>query len=136
MFILGVKGPMETKTMFKAWVTLGLIAVTVLLWQLSRIGRRPSNYPPGPPTLPLIGNLHQMPTKNAHLQFQKWAKEYGPVYSLMLGAKVAIVLSSDVVVKDLLDKRSSIYSGRPELYMGQEIMSGGYRPLFMVWALL
>ncbi|OTA08260.1 hypothetical protein A9Z42_0092360 [Trichoderma parareesei] len=81
-----------------------------------------------------------MPTKNAHLQFQKWAQEYGPVYSLMLGTKVAIVLSSDVAVKDLLDKRSSIYSGRPELYMGQEIMSGGYRPLFMgnnsVWKMV
>ncbi|ETR99696.1 putative cytochrome P450 [Trichoderma reesei RUT C-30] len=126
--------------MSKTWAVLGLGAVTFLLWRLSRIGRRPSNYPPGPPTLPLIGNLHQMPTKNAHLQFQKWAQEYGPVYSLMLGTKVAIVLSSDVAVKDLLDRRSSIYSGRPELYMGQEIMSGGYRPLFMgnnsVWKMV
>jgi hypothetical protein len=125
-----------TESMSKTWAVLGLGAVTFLLWRLSRIGRRPSNYPPGPPTLPLIGNLHQMPTKNAHLQFQKWAQEYGPVYSLMLGTKVAIVLSSDVAVKDLLDRRSSIYSGRPELYMGQEIMSGGYRPLFMVQYLL
>lgn len=124
-----------TGSMPKPWVAICLGFVTFLLWQLSKIGRRPSNYPPGPPTLPLIGNLHQMPTKNAHLQFQKWAQEYGPVYSLMLGTKVAIVLSSDVAVKDLLDKRSSIYSGRPELYMGQEIMSGGYRPLFMVWFL-
>jgi hypothetical protein len=116
----------------RPWVILGLIASAFMLWRLSRIGRRPSNYPPGPPTLPLIGNLHQMPTKHAHLQFQKWAEEYGPVYSLMLGTKVAIVLSSDVAVKDLLDKRNAIYSGRPELYMGQNIMSGGYRPLFMV----
>lgn len=120
------------ENMPKPWVMFGLGALALLFWQLCRIGRRPKNYPPGPPTLPLIGNLHQMPKKNAHLQFQKWAEEYGPVYSLMLGTKVAIVLSSDVAVKDLLDKRSSIYSGRPELYMGQEIMSGGYRPLFMV----
>lgn len=115
-----------------AWMVFGLTTFTLLLWQLGKIGRRPNNYPPGPPTLPLIGNLHQMPKKNAHLQFQKWAEEYGPIYSLMLGTKVTIVLSSDVVVKDLLDKRSSIYSGRPEMYMGQDIMSGGYRPLFMV----
>ncbi|KAH6603847.1 hypothetical protein Trco_007293 [Trichoderma cornu-damae] len=116
----------------RAWTVLGMTVFTILIWRLSKIGRRPSNYPPGPPTLPIIGNLHQMPKKNAHLQFQKWAEEYGPVYSLILGTKVAIVLSSDVAVKDLLDKRSSIYSGRPELYMGQEIMSGGYRPLFML----
>ncbi|KAK2603632.1 hypothetical protein QQS21_004213 [Conoideocrella luteorostrata] len=117
--------------MSNAWIGFGLFTLILLGWRLNEIGRRPRNYPPGPPTLPLIGNLHQMPKTNAHLQFQKWAKEYGPVYSLMLGSKVAIVLSSDVAVKDLLDKRSAIYSGRPELYMGQEIMSGNLRPLFM-----
>lgn len=121
-----------TADMPRAWAVLGLMASTLLLWQLSKIGRRPSNYPPGPPTLPLIGNLHLMPKKHAHLQFQKWAEEYGPVYSIMFGPRVAIVLSSDVAVKDLLDKRNSIYSGRPEMYMGQDIMSGGLRPLFMV----
>lgn len=121
-----------TADMPRAWAVLGLMASTLLLWQLSKIGRRPSNYPPGPPTLPLIGNLHLMPKKHAHLQFQKWAEEYGPVYSIMFGPRVAIVLSSDVAVKDLLDKRSAIYSGRPEMYMGQDIMSGGLRPLFMV----
>jgi hypothetical protein len=123
---------MNSMTLPRAWIALSLVAFAVLLWRLSRIGRRPSNYPPGPPTLPLIGNLHQMPSGNAHLQFQKWAETYGPVYSLMLGTKVAIVVSSDSAVKDLLDKRSSIYSGRPEMYMGQNIMSGSLRPLFMV----
>jgi cytochrome P450 len=98
---------------------------------LSSIGRRPANYPPGPPTLPIIGNLHLMPKSKPHLQFQKWAEEYGPVYSLILGTKVMIVLSSDQAVKDLLDKRSSIYSSRPDMYLGQ-IASGGFRMLLMV----
>ncbi|PHH80585.1 hypothetical protein CDD80_844 [Ophiocordyceps camponoti-rufipedis] len=74
-----------------------------------------------------------MPSSNGHLQFQKWAQEYGPVYSLMLGTKVIVVLSSDVAVKDLLDKRSAIYSSRPEFYLGQEILSGNLRPLFMAY---
>ncbi|KUL86332.1 hypothetical protein ZTR_08595 [Talaromyces verruculosus] len=122
----------STLTLQKSWVVVvGFIAIAVLLWRLSRVGRRPSNYPPGPPTLPLIGNLHQIPSVNAHLQFQKWAETYGPVYTLMLGTKVAVVLSSDSAVKDLLDKRSAIYSGRPDMYMAQNIMSGNLRPLFM-----
>jgi hypothetical protein len=112
-----------------------VVLLSAILWQLSKIGRRPRNYPPGPSTLPLIGNLHQIPQEKRHLQFEKWAREYGPVYSLILGTKVMIVLNSDVAIKDLIDKRGAIYSSRPEAYMGQDILSGGLRVLFMVFGI-
>lgn len=73
-----------------------------------------------------------MPSKDVHLQFEKWAREYGPVYSLMLGTKCLIVLSSGDAVKDLLDKRSNIYSHRQEMYIGQTLCSGNLRLLMMV----
>lgn len=110
----------------------GVALVAVLLWQLSKIGRRPKDYPPGPPTLPLLGNLHQIPDQKRHLQFEKWAREYGPVFSLMLGTKAMIVLNSDQAIKDLVDKRGAIYSSRPESFIAQDILSGGLRVLFMV----
>ncbi|KAJ9649238.1 hypothetical protein H2201_004246 [Coniosporium apollinis] len=72
-----------------------------------------------------------MPTRDAHKQFQKWAEEYGPVYSLILGTKTLIVLSSDQAVKDLLDKRSNIYSDRQDMYIGMTLCSGGLRVLMM-----
>ncbi|KAK8024078.1 cytochrome P450 [Apiospora rasikravindrae] len=106
-------------------------ALAVIVWKTTKVGRRPRNWPPGPPTLPLIGNLHQIPRHNRHLQFQKWAKEYGPIYSLVLGGRAMVVLSSDQAVKDLLDKRSAIYSSRPDAYIPQDIASDGLRPLFM-----
>ncbi|KAI0868661.1 cytochrome P450 [Hypoxylon argillaceum] len=109
--------------------TLGVL----FLYRLSRIGRRPKGYPPGPPTLPLIGNLHLMPKEKGHLQFQKWANEYGPIYSLILGTKVMIVLSSDETVRDLLDKRSGIYSSRPDMYLSHDIVSGGFRMVSMAY---
>lgn len=111
--------------------TVVFAILALVLHKLSKIGRRPADYPPGPPTLPLIGNLHLMPKEKGHLQFQKWAEEYGPVYSLILGTKVMIVLSSDQAIKDLLDKRSNIYSSRPDMYMGQ-VVSGSLRMLLMV----
>jgi len=73
-----------------------------------------------------------MPKRDAHLQFKKWAEEYGPVYSLILGTKTLIVLSSDQAVKDLLDKKSGMYSDRQDMYIGQTLCSGGLRILMMV----
>lgn len=72
-----------------------------------------------------------MPSRDAHLQFQRWAQQYGPVYSLILGTKVLIVLSSDEAVKELLDKRSNNYSDRQEMYIGQTLCSGDLRLLMM-----
>jgi hypothetical protein len=115
-------------TLFMLWYATAI----ALILRLLLTGRRPKNYPPGPPTLPIIGNLHQMPTRNAHLQFERWARQYGPVYSLILGSKTLIVLSSDKAVKDLLDKRSGIYSHRQDMYIGQTLCSGGLRVLMMV----
>lgn len=72
-----------------------------------------------------------MPQRDLHLQLQKWAKEYGPIYSLIIGTKPMIVLSSPEVVKELLDRRSNIYSSRPDLYITQDLISGGYRMVLM-----
>ncbi|KAI0531885.1 cytochrome P450 [Xylaria digitata] len=109
---------------------LSVVGILVLGWlgiQLSSLGRRPKGYPPGPPTRPITGNIHQMPKAKVHVQYQEWAKEYGPIFSLILGSKVIIVLSSETVVRELLEKRSAIYSSRPSLYLSQQIASGGLR---------
>ncbi|EFQ35355.1 cytochrome P450 [Colletotrichum graminicola M1.001] len=107
-----------------------LAVVAIAVYQLQNVGRRPKGYPPGPPTLPLIGNLHQIPVTKPHIQFKKWAEEYGPVYSLIVGTKVMIILSSGRAVKDLLDKRSAIYSSRPDVYLGN-VASGNLRVVIM-----
>ncbi|PSN66267.1 cytochrome P450 [Corynespora cassiicola Philippines] len=122
-------------------VSLNLLTMSLVLYlliglllavgyKIRNVGRRAKDLPPGPPTLPIIGNLHQIPKEKPHHQFKKWADEYGPVYSLILGNSVLVVLSSDQAIKDLLDKRSNIYSSRPPLYIGH-LLSGGLRMLFM-----
>jgi hypothetical protein len=42
-----------------------------------------------------------MPTRDAHLQFEAWANQYGPVYSLILGTKTMIVLNTHEAVKGM-----------------------------------
>lgn len=72
-----------------------------------------------------------MPVEDPHLQFQQWANEYGPIYSLMLGTKTMIVLSNDQAVRDLLDKKSVNFSSRPDLYTGHQLLSGNKRMVMM-----
>jgi hypothetical protein len=118
-------------TMTTPMCALAAVLVLYSVYRLLQVGRRPKDFPPGPPTLPILGNIHLIPNENPHLQFQAWAQEYGAIYSLMLGTKTMIVLNDDKVVKELLDRRSSIYSSRPDLYFGQTLLSGGKRMAMM-----
>ncbi|KAF2774165.1 cytochrome p450 monooxygenase [Teratosphaeria nubilosa] len=108
-----------------------LLVICLTGWRLRNVGRRPDGMPPGPATLPVLGNLHQIPARNAHLQFRKWADEYGPVYSIMLGTIPTVVLTSDVAVRDLLEKRGQIYSDRPDMFLSQVVASGNLRLVVM-----
>lgn len=46
-----------------------LIAVVPMVSWLLQCNQRPKTFPPGPPTIPILGNLHQMPTKHIFLKF-------------------------------------------------------------------
>jgi cytochrome P450 len=108
-----------------------VITIGFIIYQLLQVGRRPKGLPPGPPTLPIVGNLHQLPKEDVHVKFREWADQYGEIYSVMLGNQRMVVLNSPQVVKDLIDQRSNNYSSRPDMYVGQTLISGGYRLVLM-----
>ena len=68
--------------------------------------------------------MHQIPKKGAHFKFKEWAKQYGEIFSLKLGTGTAVVITSKRLVKELVDKKSSIYSERPKSYVAK-LISGG-----------
>ena len=109
-----------------------LLLLVYALVRLLRVGRRAPGLPPGPPTLPIIGNLHLMPSLRPYLQFTEWGNKYGPIYSLMVGSSPLIVLQSQKIAKELLDKRGANYSSRPNLYILSEVVSRGLRQVAMV----
>ncbi|KAH9077584.1 cytochrome P450 [Lactarius deliciosus] len=61
--------------------------------------------------------------------FDKWRKQYGPIFSFKIGTKLAIVLNDIKATSDLLDKKGDIYSSRPRLVVAHDILSGGKRGL-------
>lgn len=110
------------------------VAILVLAWAFyGRSARKAQNLPlpPGPPRLPIIGNLHQAPEKDPWRTYQQWTKEYGSVFSLQYGINTIIMLGNHQAARDLLDKRSNIYSSRPRSVMAGECVSKGLRTLFM-----
>ena len=112
--------------MLPLFILAPLVAgVSFLLYAFVFVGRREKSLPPGPPTLPIIGNLHQIPTQGSYLKFTEWAKQYGGIFSLKLGPGTAIVLTDRKYVKQLIDKKSSIYSDRPHNFVSHDLISDG-----------
>ena len=93
---------------------------------------RDRNIPPGPPRLPLIGNLHQAPKPDElpWLVYAKWAEQYGPIYSVQFGGNTFIMLADENMVHELLDKRGNRYSDRPRLVQAAENLHKGRHILF------
>ncbi|KAL4748420.1 hypothetical protein BDW72DRAFT_214807 [Aspergillus terricola var. indicus] len=89
-------------------------------------GRREKGLPSGPPTLPILGNLHQIPVKGSYLKFTEWASQYGGLYSLKLGTGTAIVITEPRLVKEVIDRKSSKYSNRPDSFVAHTITGGSH----------
>lgn len=95
-----------------------IAAATVICFLLARwvVGTlRPKDFPPGPPIIPGLGKLHQMPVQKPYLKFQEWAKKYGDIVGLKTGTGNLVLLNTPELVHELFDKRGAICSDRPAI---------------------
>ena len=87
-----------------------LLGTTFVLLKDKR--RRPS---PGPPTIPLFGNIFQLYSMNPWEKIDGWRVKYGPVMAIKLGLRTLIILNPREAARDLVDRRQNIYSDRPSM---------------------
>uniref|UniRef100_A0A3P8U6I3 Cytochrome P450, family 2, subfamily X, polypeptide 9 n=1 Tax=Amphiprion percula TaxID=161767 RepID=A0A3P8U6I3_AMPPE len=97
--------------MFLSLVLLGLCICFIIL-QLRP--RRPKNFPPGPPVLPILGNTLHLNLQNPLEDLEKLRKSYGDVYSLFLGPKPNIVINGVKAMKEAMVIKAAEFAGRPQ----------------------
>ena len=91
---------------------LSIVLVVAAFSKYFLASRRPRNFPPGPPTIPFIGNISQVPRVKAFLKyvsivlprlavfaittvrFHEFGAEYGSIIGLKLGSQTVVVLNS------------------------------------------
>uniref|UniRef100_A0A087XGB9 Cytochrome P450 2J6-like n=2 Tax=Poecilia TaxID=8080 RepID=A0A087XGB9_POEFO len=93
-------------------VFLLVLCVVFLLLQLKP--QRPKNFPPGPPSLPVLGNLWNLNIKNPLKDFDRLSQSYGNVYSLFLGRKPAVVINGFKAMKEAMVVKAADFAGRPQ----------------------
>ncbi|KXN92569.1 O-methylsterigmatocystin oxidoreductase [Leucoagaricus sp. SymC.cos] len=105
-----------------AIVDFGLGLVTLLIARHLYLRKRGAHLPPGPGRLPLIGNLLDMPKEKEWLAFADWGEKYGDLVSVSILGKRFIIVNSVQIAVDMLEKKGSIYSERPIVTMGGELI--------------
>ncbi|KAJ7496786.1 cytochrome P450 [Mycena latifolia] len=116
--------PQDSKTLILA---LGAAALVVTLYYAKR-KKTMGPYPPGPKPLPILGNALDLPQSQPWVGFSQLAKQHGPIVHLSVLGKSIIILSDVNVAIQMLDKKSRVYSNRPNLVMGGELVGWGEGP--------
>ncbi|KAL6007940.1 hypothetical protein ACLOJK_033445 [Asimina triloba] len=100
---------------------------------------RPRSGPPGPPGLPLLGNLLSL-HPDLHSYFAHLTRTYGPIFQLRFGNKLAIVVSSPALAKEVLRDNDVVFANRDVPAVGLLISYGGCNivssPYGAVWRML
>ncbi|CAI9093806.1 OLC1v1029386C1 [Oldenlandia corymbosa var. corymbosa] len=109
-----------------------IVFVLVSTWvipKLIKLARGEKPLPPGPPGLPLVGSLPFIDPE-LHSYFANLARKYGPIFSLRLGGKVAVVISSPAIAREVLKDQDTIFANRDPPVVITAMDYGGHDIVF------
>uniref|UniRef100_A0A8D0H4X8 unspecific monooxygenase n=1 Tax=Sphenodon punctatus TaxID=8508 RepID=A0A8D0H4X8_SPHPU len=107
-----------------ATTILLVICISCLLLSAWRKMSGNGKLPPGPVPLPLIGNALQLNTKNLPQSIEKLSAKFGPVFTIYLGTKPAVVLYGYEAVKEALIDQGDAFSGRGPIPILDQVVEG------------
>lgn len=101
-------------------ISLVMGALLLIFWLVLRRKTASRSIPPGPPRLPVIGNLHLLALagKPPHQAMADLSKKYGPLMSLKLGSHTAVVATSSAYAKEILKTQNQHFASRGETAAG------------------
>ncbi|XP_047339733.1 cytochrome P450 81Q32-like [Impatiens glandulifera] len=110
--------PMAITTLLYASI-ISILFGAIILNFLSSHKRLKRNLPPSPsPTFPIIGHLHLI-SGLPHRTLHELSQKLGPVFSLQLGNRLAVVVSSPSAVDECFTKNDIILANRPCFISGE-----------------
>ncbi|KAL6296193.1 hypothetical protein ACE6H2_004335 [Prunus campanulata] len=104
------------------WYSLALIIIFTLLLKLSiaKITQKHNNFPPSPPSLPIIGHLHLL-KQPIHRTLQALSGKFGKLLLLRWGSRRVLLVSSPSLAEELFTKHDIIFANRPRLLIGKHL---------------
>lgn len=121
------------------------IALVVFIAPIAK-GTKRGKRLPGPPTVPIFGNVLQLPPRKVWEKLHEWGQTYGwfsslsllclslyrcdtgGIYSIRLFNTPCLVLNTVAAAREVLEGKSALYSNRPlpkiiELYVVMDVIT-------------
>ncbi|XVF59342.1 hypothetical protein PTKIN_Ptkin07bG0267900 [Pterospermum kingtungense] len=107
-----------------------LISAFILLLAAKLTRSRRKKLPPSPFGLPILGHLHLL-KEPLHRTLFNLSQSHGPIFSLRVGSRFLVVVSSPSAVQECFTKNDIVLANRPRFLMGKYV---GYNNTTLAFA--
>ncbi|KAH6829716.1 cytochrome P450 [Perilla frutescens var. hirtella] len=105
------------------FITFPILITLLLLWCTYKSAKN-KRFPPSPPNLPILGNLHQL-SSLPHQDLHAMARKHGPLMLLHFGSVPVLIVSSADAAIEIMKTHDLTFASRPEYKTFKKLSYGG-----------